>query len=327
MHKSCNVVKLNRQVTATAPPSVLCSAATIVISELRVAYMPVMRGKLIAPLVLLFTILCLVDGLKILGTSATRRIGHTSALYSESRDSLGSVDNAYKSRPSGAKIFATIFSMLIPLMSIAPMSANADLGPLITEKEVIVYLKVPAQFLKNPVLEAIRKIDQTDPDTEFQNVNKVILLVPIVDILKDIETVSKLISANEADLIKANEILTNKKFDTAPFKKTFNRYSDNIYYSDPERANIYLAGGAVPNTQQTTQYLFRNSALTSIGDVKEDVRFLLEDVKKKKVIDPQTVADAVDDCREALEAMTSYFELADPVDVKEARTIVYNTPK
>lgn len=220
-------------------------------------------------------------------------------------------------------VLATVFSIMIPSLSTFPTIATADLGPLITEKEVIVYFKGNPEFLKNPVLEAIRKIDQIDPDTEFQNVNKVILLVPIIDIEKDIKSVSELITADKGNLEKANEILKSKKFDTAAFKKTFNRYSDNIYYSDPERANIYLGGGAVPNTQQTTQYLFRNSALTAIGDVKEDVQLLLDDMNKKKEVDSQAVADAVDDCREASEALTSYLELADPSDVKDARAIVY----
>lgn len=249
-------------------------------------------------------------------------------LYSRSIEHVpASINQIRITNVNSKNLLAAMISVIIPVMMFFPAKSSADLGPLITEKEVITYFKVDPKFLKNPVLEAIRKIDQADPDTEFQNVNKVILLVPIVDIVKDIESVSKLITENVDDLAKANDILMNKKFDTAPFKKTFNRYSDNIYYSDPERANIYLAGGAVPNTQQTTQYLFRNSALTKIGDVKEDVQILLDDVKKKKPIDSQSVADSVDDCREALEALASYLELADPVDVKEARSIVYNAPQ
>jgi hypothetical protein len=240
--------------------------------------------------------------------------------------SLNQVDHSREGSYGRATLISAFFSALIMTVTAFPSIGNAELGPLIKEKEVIVYFKGNPEFLKNPVLEAIRKIDQVDPDTEFQNVNKVILLVPIIDIEKDIQTVSKLITADASNLLEANTILTNKKFDTAPFKKTFNRYSDNIYYSDPERANIYLGGGAVPNTQQTTQYLFRNSALTAIGDIKEDVKLLLDDIKKNIAIDQQSVADAVDDCREALEALTSYLELADPVDVKEARSIVYSTP-
>ena len=280
-------------------------------------------------LLLLLTIFCQVNSLKsvpnLISRSNYGRFRHVNSLHSHRGSTSNFANEVHRQNNRAVALFSTIFAMLIPLMTTLPTTARAELGPLITEKEVIVYFKGDPQFLKNPVLEAIRKFDQIDPDTEFQNVNKVILLVPIIDILKDIETVSKLISADEAKLVEANAILTNKKFDTAPFKKAFNRYSDNIYYSDPERANIYLAGGAVPNTQQTTQYLFRNSALTSIGDVKEDVLLLLDDAKKKKAIDPQTVADAIDDCREALEAMASYFELADPADVKEARSVVYKS--
>lgn len=246
--------------------------------------------------------------------------------HSRCESRLNQIHQSREANYGSVSFVSAFFSALIMTVTAFPTIGNAELGPLIKEKEVIVYFKGNPEFLKNPVLEAIRKIDQVDPDTEFQNVNKVILLVPIIDIEKDIQTVSRLITADASNLAQANSILTNKKFDTAPFKKTFNRYSDNIYYSDPERANIYLGGGAVPNTQQTTQYLFRNSALTAIGDIKEDVKLLLDDIKKNVNIDQQAVADAVDDCREALEALTSYLELADPVDVKEARSIVYSAP-
>jgi len=36
-------------------------------------------------------------------------------------------------------------------------------------------------------------------------------------------------------------------YEVKTFKKTFNRYADNIYYSDPpRRANLYLGGGTTP---------------------------------------------------------------------------------
>ena len=183
------------------------------------------RELLRVPL-LLISIICQVHSLKVVANSISRSsnllvTSHTGTCnYQENNQNLIADGNGHNFR--AVTLISTIFSLL--LTTTFPSTAHAELGPLITEKEVIVYFKGDAQFLKNPVLEAIRKFDQIDPDTEFQNVNKVILLVPIVDILKDIESVSKLISANEADLIRANDILTNKKFDTAPFKKSFNRY-------------------------------------------------------------------------------------------------------
>ena len=273
-----------------------------------------------------FLLFCALPALLDALLSSLKSNGKLRIPHPRSESSLNQVNRSGDENLNSVAFMSAFFSALIMTVTTFPTIGNADLGPLIKEKEVIVYFKGNPEFLKNPVLEAIRKIDQVDPDTEFQNVNKVILLVPIIDIEKDIQSVSQLITADASSLSRANVILTNKKFDTAPFKKTFNRYSDNIYYSDPERANIYLGGGAVPNTQQTTQYLFRNSALTAIGDIKEDVLLLLDDFKKNRDIDPQAVADAVDDCREALEALTSYLELADPVDVKEARSIVYSTP-
>ena len=139
--------------------------------------------------------------------------------YLQRDTSLISFGSIVGSRGSSSSVVATLLSIALPIMIALPMTAAADLGPLITEKEIVVYFKGNPEFLKNPVLEAIRKIDQIDPDTEYQNVNKVILLVPIVEIEKDIRSVSKLIVADASSLLAANDILTNKKFDTAPFKK------------------------------------------------------------------------------------------------------------
>ena len=54
---------------------------------------------------------------------------------------------------------------------------------------------------------------------------------------KEIDNFSKLITSDKNDLKKAVEIITNSKYDTVIFKKTFNRYSDNIFYTDSKRAS------------------------------------------------------------------------------------------
>ena len=68
---------------------------------------------------------------------------------------------------------------------------------------------------------------------------------------------------------KVNEILSHEIFVKIQFKKAFNAFADNIYYSDPDRANLYLGGGAVPQSTQTLAYLLRNDVLTNVEDMRE----------------------------------------------------------
>lgn len=68
---------------------------------------------------------------------------------------------------------------------------------------------------------------------------------------------------------KVNEILAKEIFVKIQFKKAFNAFADNIYYSDPDRANLYLGGGAVPQSTQTLAYLLRNDVLTNTEDMRE----------------------------------------------------------
>ena len=101
-------------------------------------------------------------------------------------------------------------------------------------------------FLFNSkLLEAVRKMDQLEADEAVaMQTNKAILLVPVVDILKDIEAVSGLLKAGtETDLRAALGRVTSPKFETKTFKKTFNRYSDNIFISDPK-----VMGNGTPMT-------------------------------------------------------------------------------
>jgi len=223
--------------------------------------------------------------------------------------------------------------MMLPVLYFLPIVLGVlpvqavELEQKVTARQEII--RETENFLFNSkVLEAVRKMDQLEPDEDVLQTNKAILLVPIIDILEDIQTVSKQISAGE--LQKAFDSLSSPKFETKLFKKTFNRYSDNIFISDPKRTNIYLAGGAMPTSLQTQQYLLRNQALTSLDNVRDDVRLMLEDIKKgsstnRPSTNDQDVIDAIDDCREALEAMQSYLLLADPEDVKLATKVVISS--
>jgi hypothetical protein len=63
----------------------------------------------------------------------------------------------------------------------------------------------------------------------------------------------------EGRWLEARSILSDSKYDKVSFKKIFNAYGDNIYYSDPDRANVYLGGGAMPRSEQSLAYLLRKS--------------------------------------------------------------------
>jgi hypothetical protein len=189
-------------------------------------------------------------------------------------------------------------------------------------------------FLTNPVLEAFRKLDQLESDeTIGLNGQKAILLYPIIDISKDIENIKMKLEyiqheTNDDKILTTlsdiNSILSSSKYNAKEFKKIFNRYSDNIFYADPRRANLYLGGGAIPDSSQTNKYLYRNVALTSIQNLKEDIDTL---IKEKQWSDKQAVDDTIDDIREALDAFKNYFDLIDPNDIKVSLDIYKSSHK
>ena len=114
---------------------------------------------------------------------------------------------------------------------------------------------------------------------------------------------------------KALQILQNEKYDKAAFKKTFNAFGDNIYYSDPDRANLYLAGGATPKTEQSLAYLLRNDALTNIENLRAELEYLMKS-GENEVEDLFSYADIV------TSAMKNYLALVPPQEVEEARKLL-----
>jgi hypothetical protein len=51
------------------------------------------------------------------------------------------------------------------------------------------------------------------------------------------------ISSPRLDDSEMVALLSQSVYETIEFKRIFNAFADNIYYSDPDRANLYLAGG------------------------------------------------------------------------------------
>ena len=110
----------------------------------------------------------------------------------------------------------------LSLILIHPNQVNAavvnGVNDNLTTRQVII--RSTEKFLTNPVLDSMRRIDQIDNDTDSQNTDKVILLVPIVEINKEIETIVKLIKTKQIDnLMQANTIINDQKYNTPVFKK------------------------------------------------------------------------------------------------------------
>ena len=188
-------------------------------------------------------------------------------------------------------------------------------------------IRASENILTNPVLENLRKADQLDPDEQEEpQVTKAFYLVPILSVNADIqfignnvEELSKLNSKSDIDmsLKMILDVLNKEVYETKAFKKTFNKYADNIYYSDPREANLYLGGGTTPTSKQTTQYLLRNDLLTSIGNIKGDILAM----QKEGIKGDMVLEDALDDIREAQNSMRQYLEMADKEDMNVARKL------
>lgn len=223
-------------------------------------------------------------------------------------------------------------------------SGGLDDTMLLQASEVVVERR---NILTNKLLEGIRIANQVDYDNKYSdaavdqavkaddNSKLVLLLIPIIDIKNDLQMISDLISQpTYVSLSKAHALLDSSSYDTKQLKKTFNRYADNIYYSDPDRANLYLGGGAVPDTKQTEKYLLRNEVITNINNLHDDIDILLgaahqrggsSSSKEKKGstgrdldATDQDYIDTVDDCRTALDSIQQYLSLVDIDDLELA---------
>ena len=106
----------------------------------------------------------------------------------------------------------------------------------------------------------------------------------------------------------------------------FNAFADNIYYSDSDRANLYLGGGAEPTSTQSLAYLLRNDILTTVEDMRAEVKYLLKEVNKKANGETIVVGgDGLDIdeitglSKTANVAMKKYLDLVPPSELAEAR--------
>jgi len=144
------------------------------------------------------------------------------------------------------------------------------------------------------------------------------MLVPILKIDNDLSLVNAAVGHRD-EWLKVQEIISSPSFDKISMKKTFNAFSDNIYYSDPDRANWYLGGGAAPRNEQSLAYLERNEIITNVEALRAEIDFLLKDSTGEEPAD-----DLVVYAKKAANAMAKYLELVPPSQMKIARELMVN---
>ena len=147
------------------------------------------------------------------------------------------------------------------------------------------------------------------------------LLVPILTIQADLDQVQELVrdeTNRRSSLARADTILSQPQFEKIRFKKIFNAFADNIYYSDPDRANAYLGGGAMPKSEQSIAYLLRNDVLTNVENLQAEVTYL---IKEEKAGNGVEVDDLYVYSKACSEGMMKYLELVPPGEVKLAKEI------
>jgi hypothetical protein len=217
---------------------------------------------------------------------------------------------------------------------------------------------IPAEKKRNPLnpltsrpLEALRILEQEERNEQYggelaspslgasggSNVGVAntpgLLLVPIARIeavLKDIRNHGYYDDPGRWD--EARMVISTRVLPKTDFKKAFNNFADNIYYSaaDADRANAYLGGGATPTTTQTTQYMLRNEVLSNVEMAEQELTYLIgirdatgdKKVSGAELTSTETLEDITDFLDKALAALDSYLKIPVAEDVARARKAV-----
>lgn len=201
--------------------------------------------------------------------------------------------------------------------------------------------------LLNPALEQFRIWDQAEADNiryggelergDAGNKGKVDsyprLLVPILKISEDLDRMDLLIQQQQEQQRHANGvesqsqyeyynevlgILSKSTYGKIQFKRIFNAYADNIYYSDPDRANLYLAGGATPKTEQSLGYLLRNDILTNIESLQAEIPYIIMHPEESTIDLNRYISSARD-------AMKQYLDVVPRNELQKAKELVSTT--
>mmetsp|Transcript_17075 Transcript_17075/g.20850 ORF Transcript_17075/g.20850 Transcript_17075/m.20850 type:complete len:295 (-) Transcript_17075:874-1758(-) len=247
-------------------------------------------------------------------------------LYSQ-KENDNSDSHSINQLRSRRNLFSTLvstsslsLSLSLGALSLLPSNANAADDRLFKPNP-----------LTNPLLEKIRILEQAEADT-IQYKGELApgspkgrdsyakLLIPILDIQADFEKVDKLIHATDGSGLKdASIILKKPQLEKIAFKKTYNAFADNIYYSDPDRANAYLGGGAIPKNEQSIAYLLRNDILTNLENLQAEVEYLLKEMDSGN---PLETEDLFSYSKIIMSGMEQYIELVPPGEVKLAKEFI-----
>jgi hypothetical protein len=220
-----------------------------------------------------------------------------------------------------------IFSKVLPCAFVAT-SMILQPQPSLAKDEL--FKKNP---LTNSLLEKIRILEQAEaddikyggelaPGSPKGREGYAKLLVPILDVQSDLDQVQELVrdkTNRMSSLAKADTILSKPQYQKIQFKKTCNAFADNIYYSDPDRANAYLGGGAVPKNEQSIAYLLRNDVLTNIENLQAEVTYLIKEGKAGNELE---VDDLYMYAKECSDGMLKYLELVPPGEIKIAKDFI-----
>ena len=191
--------------------------------------------------------------------------------------------------------------------------------------------------LVSPVLEKIRIWEQAEVDNvkyggELERGDAAMqaegvegyfprLLFPILGIERNLGRVEKLLmeSSQKESWRESRRILAQSMFQAVEFKKIFNAYGDNIYYTNPDRANLYLGGGATPRPEQSVAYLLRNEILTKVQDLQAELDYLLKEHPSTRGTDPGDTQEVILLAKEAHDVMLKYLDLVPSEQMDQAR--------
>mmetsp|Transcript_24145 Transcript_24145/g.81155 ORF Transcript_24145/g.81155 Transcript_24145/m.81155 type:complete len:250 (+) Transcript_24145:25-774(+) len=145
-----------------------------------------------------------------------------------------------------------------------------------------------ANWLSSEPVERFRRLEQELADAKYgelapidDGTGNARRLAPIVELLAIVEGLEADARDPAAWPALRDRMRDDPRLQTPRLKKAFNFYSDNIYYTDDQRANIYLLGGATPETAQTEQYLLRNEVLTAVGNARLELDYLCAEAAKE----------------------------------------------
>jgi len=249
----------------------------------------------------------------------------TNASVESNRDKTSSIDTS----PDRRSFLGSALGLVgIPAMASLTLTSMPSLASARDE----IFRPNP---LTNSVLEQIRILEQAEKDNikyggELEKGNAgnkgktdayPSLLVPILTIDMELNEIKSLVRSggeskpSKEAMSKALAILQQPAYDKINFKKAFNRYGDNIYYSDPDRANLYLGGGATPKTEQSIAYLLRNDILTNMENLRAELEYLIKS-GENETDDLYSYADI------CTSAMKKYLAQVPPNQLKEALSML-----